>query len=131
MAYRLIRPRDLTQSQIRSGLSRTRREQGEHYKMKEFKEPSVHKEGLILQEEPEDLTVLSEAIIPAPKVIVKNIEQRINELAKEGYLQKNIVNQLQKEGMGHVSASYVSNELRKDPSYVSTKYRTPAFPLKH
>ena len=131
MAFRLIAPRELSRESILRGFGRSRREQREHYTMKEFKEPILHKEGFILQQDPEDSTILSEAIIPEPKVIVRNLDERIKELAKEGYLQKNIVNQLQKEGLGYVSPSYVSNKLRKDPSYVSTKYRTPAFPIKH
>lgn len=131
MAFRLIAPRELSRESILKGYGRSRREQGEHYKMKEFKDPVVHKEGFILQQEPEDLTILSEAIMPQPRVIVNNLDERIKQLAKEGYLQKNIVNQLQKEGLGYVSPSYVSNKLRKDPSYVSTKYRTPSFPIKH
>jgi hypothetical protein len=109
MAYRLVIPRDLTQSQIRAGLSRSKKE-AHQLSSKEFvhipehhddgltyhgkiKNVAVHHEGIIDEEQCDD-----EMTVMKPKVE----HHRIHQLHEAGHSKKHMMNLLHKEKMGHV-----------------------------
>jgi hypothetical protein len=92
MAYRLVIPRDLTQSQIRAGLSRSKKE-AHQLSSKEFVHIPVHHEGIIDEEQCDD-----EMTVMKPKVE----HHRIHQLHEAGHSKKHMMNLLHKEKMGHV-----------------------------
>jgi len=105
MVYRLVIPRELSQSQMRSGLSRSKRE-ARQVSSKEFIHIPVHEHHEHPNHDDEIVEIVDQEQREDEMTVMKPKEEhnhhRIHELHETGHSKKYMMNLLHKEKMGHV-----------------------------